>query len=231
MRLLLDTHAFLWWLAGNTRLSMSARRAMEDPDNGVIVSAASAWEITTKHRIGKLSGAAAVAQDVPAPSRVRASRSCRSRSKTQNAPEGFLVRIATLSTACSLPEPWREGWCWCPSTGCSTNTVYGAFGDSPAEGRIASLPSCTAGTRTRTTSRSARSSGRPRPRKSEMAPCAPESRCTPPCTASPTRHPTPDVTGCCSRHRRGAVHQRGVHLSAQGRGRGPRLTACRAGSA
>ena len=64
MRLLLDTHAFLWWLAGNTRLSTGARRAMEDPANDVIVSAASAWEITTKHRIGKLSEAAAVAQDV-----------------------------------------------------------------------------------------------------------------------------------------------------------------------
>ena len=64
MRLLLDTHAFLWWLAGNMRLSMSARRAVEDPDNDVIVSAASAWEIATKHRIGKLSEAAAVAQDV-----------------------------------------------------------------------------------------------------------------------------------------------------------------------
>ena len=64
MRLLLDTHAFLWWLAGNTRLSMSARRAVEDPDNDVIVSAASAWEIATKHRIGKLSEAAVVAQDV-----------------------------------------------------------------------------------------------------------------------------------------------------------------------
>ena len=64
MRLLLDTHAFLWWLAGNTRLPMSARRAIEDPDNDVIVSAASAWEIATKYRIGKLSEAAAVAQDV-----------------------------------------------------------------------------------------------------------------------------------------------------------------------
>lgn len=64
MRLLLDTHAFLWWLAGNTRLPMSARRAIEDPENDVIVSAASAWEIATKHRIGKLSEAAAVAQDV-----------------------------------------------------------------------------------------------------------------------------------------------------------------------
>ena len=64
MRLLLDTHAFLWWLAGNARLSTGARRAIEDPANDVIVSAAAAWEITTKYRIGKLSEAAAVAQDV-----------------------------------------------------------------------------------------------------------------------------------------------------------------------
>ena len=64
MRLLPDTHAFLWWLAGNTWLSTCARRAMEGPANDVIVSAAAEWEITTKYRIGKLSEAAAVAQDV-----------------------------------------------------------------------------------------------------------------------------------------------------------------------
>ena len=64
MRLLLDTHAFLWWLAGNRRLSLVARRAIEDNSDDVIVSAASAWEITTKHRIGKLREAEAVAFDV-----------------------------------------------------------------------------------------------------------------------------------------------------------------------
>ena len=64
MRLLLDTHAFLWWLEGNTRLPAAARRAIQDADNDVIVSAATAWEITTKHRLGKLREAAAVAEDV-----------------------------------------------------------------------------------------------------------------------------------------------------------------------
>ena len=63
MRLLLDTHTFLWWLAGNMRLSMKGRLAIEDAGSDVIVSAASAWEITTKHRIGKLPEASAVAQD------------------------------------------------------------------------------------------------------------------------------------------------------------------------
>ena len=64
MRLLLDTHAFLWWLAGNRRLSPAARRAVDDTSNDVVVSAATAWEITTKHRVGKLPEAEAVALDV-----------------------------------------------------------------------------------------------------------------------------------------------------------------------
>lgn len=64
MRLLLDTHAFLWWLEGNRRLSGTARRAIEDAANDIVVSAVSAWEITTKHRIGKLPRAEAVARNV-----------------------------------------------------------------------------------------------------------------------------------------------------------------------
>lgn len=58
MRLLLDTHALLWWLAGDaTRLSAHARAAIETDENEVYVSAASAWEISTKHRLGKLDAA------------------------------------------------------------------------------------------------------------------------------------------------------------------------------
>ena len=66
MRLLLDTHAFLWWLDGDRRLSMKARRALASSANTILVSAASAWEITTKARLGKLPGAADVAADVAA---------------------------------------------------------------------------------------------------------------------------------------------------------------------
>ena len=64
MRLLLDTHAFVWWLAGSERLSQSARCAIIDEENEKLVSAASAWEITTKYRLGKLPSAEAVALDV-----------------------------------------------------------------------------------------------------------------------------------------------------------------------
>lgn len=61
---MLDTHAFLWWLAGSSRLPLAARRAIADESNHVLVSAASAWELTTKHRLGKLPGADAIADRI-----------------------------------------------------------------------------------------------------------------------------------------------------------------------
>jgi PIN domain nuclease of toxin-antitoxin system len=66
VRLLLDTHALLWWLDGDRRLSLKARRAIANQSNAILVSAASAWEITTKARLGKLPGASDVAADVAA---------------------------------------------------------------------------------------------------------------------------------------------------------------------
>jgi PIN domain nuclease of toxin-antitoxin system len=57
MRLLLDTHTFLWWVTNSPQLSPRARAAVADPRNEVLVSAASAWEIATKQRLGKLPGA------------------------------------------------------------------------------------------------------------------------------------------------------------------------------
>lgn len=54
MKLLLDTHALLWWFTDDVRLSNAAREAIADERNEIFVSAASAWEIATKQRIGKL---------------------------------------------------------------------------------------------------------------------------------------------------------------------------------
>ena len=62
--MLLDTHAFLWWLDGDRRLPLKVRRACAADLNTIFVSAASAWEITTKARLGKLPGALDVAADV-----------------------------------------------------------------------------------------------------------------------------------------------------------------------
>ena len=58
MRLLLDTHALLWWFTDDPRLSAKARSLIGDANNVILVSAASAWEIATKHRLGKLEEAA-----------------------------------------------------------------------------------------------------------------------------------------------------------------------------
>ncbi|WP_093333979.1 type II toxin-antitoxin system VapC family toxin [Sphingomonas rubra] len=52
MRLLLDTHALVWWLLDDDRLSRPATMAISQPDATIFVSAASAWEIATKVRLG-----------------------------------------------------------------------------------------------------------------------------------------------------------------------------------
>jgi PIN domain nuclease of toxin-antitoxin system len=53
-RVLLDTHAVLWWLADDPALSAGARAAIADPANEVLVSSASVWEIAIKRSLGKL---------------------------------------------------------------------------------------------------------------------------------------------------------------------------------
>ena len=54
MRLLLDTCTFLWIIGGAKDLSTRAREAFVDPANEAFLSAASAWEIAVKHRLGRL---------------------------------------------------------------------------------------------------------------------------------------------------------------------------------
>ena len=52
MAFLLDTHVLLWWLAEPERLSPVVRATLADSDQPVFISAASAWEIATNHRLG-----------------------------------------------------------------------------------------------------------------------------------------------------------------------------------
>ena len=66
MHLLLDTCTFLWIVGGAKELSARAREAFADPANEVLLSAASAWEIAVKYRLGKLPLPAAPADFVPA---------------------------------------------------------------------------------------------------------------------------------------------------------------------
>lgn len=65
MRLLLDTHAVAWWLLGDERLSEAAREAIAAASE-VLVSAASAWELSTKARLGKWPAAQDLARDLGA---------------------------------------------------------------------------------------------------------------------------------------------------------------------
>jgi PIN domain nuclease of toxin-antitoxin system len=95
VRLLLDTHALLWWLLGDPALSSPARDAIADSDGDVFVSAASAWEITTKYRVGKLPKASFIVTDITG----------------MLAPHGFIefpVRIRHGQLAGSLPGIHRD---------------------------------------------------------------------------------------------------------------------------
>lgn len=54
MKVLLDTHAFLWWIADDPQLSARAREIISDGANTLYLSAASGWEIAIKAKLGKL---------------------------------------------------------------------------------------------------------------------------------------------------------------------------------
>jgi PIN domain nuclease of toxin-antitoxin system len=63
LRALLDTHALLWWLSDDTALPKAARKIIADTRNALMVSAASAWEIAIKVRLGRLPTAADLVAD------------------------------------------------------------------------------------------------------------------------------------------------------------------------
>ena len=54
MKLLLDTHAFLWWITDDPQLSSKARELISDSHNTIYWSAASSWEVSIKYALGRL---------------------------------------------------------------------------------------------------------------------------------------------------------------------------------
>ncbi|MGA9549990.1 MAG: type II toxin-antitoxin system VapC family toxin [Rhodomicrobium sp.] len=64
MRVLLDTHALLWWLRGNRGLPANVLAVLAQTGNSITVSAASGWEISTKFRLGKLAVPRLLAEDL-----------------------------------------------------------------------------------------------------------------------------------------------------------------------
>ena len=95
MTFLLDTHALLWWLFDDPQLSATVREIVADPANDILVSAASAWEISTKHRLGKLPAADKLVKDMSAWFR---------RAGFSELP----VRIPHAQQAGSWPQPHRD---------------------------------------------------------------------------------------------------------------------------
>jgi PIN domain nuclease of toxin-antitoxin system len=62
--MLLDTHVLLWWLSGNEAVPLASRQAIASDENEVFVSAASVWEISIKHKLGRLPTAAFLIGDL-----------------------------------------------------------------------------------------------------------------------------------------------------------------------
>jgi PIN domain nuclease of toxin-antitoxin system len=92
---LLDTHAFLWWLFDDVRLSDTARNLVSDPEHRILVSSATAWEIATKHRLGKLARAGELLHDIE--HWVRRARF-----------ESLAITIEHAQRAGSWPQPHRD---------------------------------------------------------------------------------------------------------------------------
>jgi PIN domain nuclease of toxin-antitoxin system len=63
VRVLVDTHTLIWWAVDDPKLSRKARAVLASFDSEVFVSATSAWEVSTKVRLGKLPGLEAFAAD------------------------------------------------------------------------------------------------------------------------------------------------------------------------
>ena len=62
-RYLIDTHVLLWWMFDDPKLNCNSRGIIQNPANRIVVSSASAWEIATKYRIGKLPEAKELLED------------------------------------------------------------------------------------------------------------------------------------------------------------------------
>lgn len=93
MSFLLDTHAFLWWTFGVERLRAEIRVAVQDSET--FVSGATAWEVATKFRIGKLPEAAILAGDIPTAIRLYGFRP-------------LAVTVEHGAAAGALPGPLRD---------------------------------------------------------------------------------------------------------------------------
>ena len=95
MRLLLDSHAFLWFIMGSANLSVNARALIEDPANERLLSVASLWEIAIKTSFGKLTLSAPFDELIPAQLKL-------------NGIDLLNIKVDHLSTLTTLPFHHRD---------------------------------------------------------------------------------------------------------------------------
>jgi PIN domain nuclease of toxin-antitoxin system len=95
MKLLLDTHALIWWIIDSPRLSKAARSAIAEPRNSVVASIISGYEIAYKQRLGKLP--AEIPDDLS-----KAMRDARVRAQP--------LTLDHMIAAGRLPGPHRDPW-------------------------------------------------------------------------------------------------------------------------
>ena len=95
MRLLLDTHAFLWFIMGSANLSVNARALIENPANERLLSVASLWEVAIKTSLGKLTLSSPFDDLVPAQLKV-------------NGIDLLNIKVDHLSTLTTLPFHHRD---------------------------------------------------------------------------------------------------------------------------
>ena len=95
MKVLLDTHAFLWFIMGSANLSVNARALIEDPANERLLSVASLWEIAIKTSFGKLTLSAPFDELIPAQLKL-------------NGIDLLNIKVDHLSTLTTLPFHHRD---------------------------------------------------------------------------------------------------------------------------
>src|SRR5260370_16610710 len=107
MRLLLDTHIFLWYISADPQLPVAFRDAIRDPANEVSLSVASVWEAVIKYALGKLPLPEAPAEYLPRQRVPTRSRTCLSRKPRLSTSPVCQRFTAILSTPSSFHKPFR----------------------------------------------------------------------------------------------------------------------------
>ncbi|AHG48803.1 hypothetical protein RLEG12_07665 (plasmid) [Rhizobium leguminosarum bv. trifolii CB782] len=110
MRLLLDTHALLWWLNDDERLGNHGHRPLRDPQRDVLVSAVSLCEIAVKLRIGRLDAGIEEILAILPGSGVSTGRILRTRILSLSLLFHFIIGIPSIIW--SWRKPWRRERIW-----------------------------------------------------------------------------------------------------------------------